>query len=347
MRGAMQWVRPTLRDRLAGWLRPDDRRWTASVAARVVADAMPGLGSGWRTARVTFTSTSMAIATVVHSGSPRRYLVKIPWTVASAASLRQQRTVLANLAREPRLAPLRPLLPRCVGQGEVDGRSYLIEEALPGVCASALMRRPARRRALLEAATAVISDLHARTRSEIVLDRATVREWVDVPLRRIEAAMHTRSRPARLLDAIERLREELTAVLVGRAVHVSWIHGDFWPGNLLAAPPGGRVTGVVDWDCAAPAQLPLHDLLHLHVFAHRLVAGGELGDIVVRALRHGTDRTLAVPPGVVAAWLDTIPPRAALLLYWLRHVLLFIDSKGDHDKPRWVRGNVERVLLNV
>ena len=107
------------------------------------------------------------------------------------------------------------------------------------------------------------------------------------------------------------------------------------------------MTGIVDWDQAAARQLPLHDLLHLHVLARRLARGDELGEIVVHALRHGIDRTLDVPADEAADWLDGIPPRPALLLYWLRHVLLFIDSEGDHDDPRWIRGNVERVLVNV
>jgi aminoglycoside phosphotransferase (APT) family kinase protein len=346
VKGTIARVRPVLRDRLAGWLRPHERRWSAGVAAQLVAEAMPGQ-TGWRTTSVIVTSTSVAVATVVRAECPRRYLVKIPWTAAGVVSLRHQAAVLERLRQEPRLSGLRPLLPRCVGQGEIEGRHYSVEEALPGVSASALMLQRDHRGALLRAATGVISELHARTREQTVLDRSTVYDWVDMPLRRIEELVLTRPQGTRLVDAVARLREELVAVLVGRSVHVSWIHGDFWPGNVLAAAPSGVVTGVIDWDCAGPGQLPLHDLLNLHVFARRLTGGGELGAIVVRALQCGIDQTLAVPAGDVATWLDAIPERAALVLDWLRHVLLFVDSEGDHDKPRWLRGNVERVLVNV
>ncbi|WP_446220876.1 hypothetical protein [Micromonospora sp. IBHARD004] len=78
-----------------------------------------------------------------------------------------------------------------------------------------------------------------------------------------------------------------------------------------------------------------------------MAGGEELGEAVVRALRRGIGEALDVPAREVAAWLDTVPQRAALLLYWLRHILLFIDSEGDHDNPRWFRGNVDRVLVNV
>jgi aminoglycoside phosphotransferase (APT) family kinase protein len=130
-------------------------------------------------------------------------------------------------------------------------------------------------------------------------------------------------------------------------VRTSWIHGDFWPGNLLSAQPGGLVTGVVDWDCASDQQLPLHDLLHLHVFTRRLTRGDELGHIVVRALRSGIGDALGVSAGEVATWLDGVPQRPAVLLYWLRHVLLFIDSESHRDKPYWLRANVEHVLVNI
>ncbi|WP_433616444.1 phosphotransferase family protein [Dactylosporangium sp. CA-139114] len=347
MRTTLQKARPVLRDRLAGWLHRQERRWTAAVAPRLVADATGIRNTGWRTESVSFTSTSVAVATVIRSGSPDRYVVKIPWTAAGADSLRRQATVLATLQQDPRLPNLRPVLPRCLAQATIEGRYSCVEEALPGVSATALMVRRPGRTMLLRAATRLIGDLHARTGEQTALDRPAVRGWVDAPLGRLERFALTLSQPARVLDVIGRLREELIAVLVGRTVRVSWIHGDFWPGNLLAAPPGARVTGVVDWDCATPGQLPLYDLLHLHVLARRLTVGEELGDIVVHALRRGIDETLNVPALEVGAWLDTIPQRAALLLYWLRHTLLFIDSEGDHGNPRWLRANVERVLANI
>ncbi|MEV1288770.1 aminoglycoside phosphotransferase family protein [Micromonospora sp. NPDC049679] len=343
----MQWAQPVLRDRLACWLHRPERTWTAGVAPRLVARATATDAARWRTERVVFTSTSVAVATVRHSGAGGRYMVKVPWIDQAVEGLRRQAAVLDLLRTDPRLPGLRAVLPYCAAEGEVEGRYYCVEGALRGAPASAMMVRRTHRAALLASASQVIRDLHQRTREQTLLDRAAVVEWVDVPLRRLEEFATTHPQRDRLLDTVSRLREELVAALVGHAVHTSWIHGDFWPGNLLAASPDRQVTGIVDWDRAASRQLPLHDLLHLHVLARRLARGDELGEIVVHALRHGIDRTLDVPADEAATWLDGIPPRPALLLYWLRHILLFIDSEGDHDDPRWIRGNVERVLVNV
>ncbi|PWR13827.1 hypothetical protein DKT69_19215 [Micromonospora sicca] len=347
MKVAVQWAQPVLRDRLACWLHRPERNWTATVAPRLVARATATDDTRWRTETVAFTSTSVAVATVRGRGADGRYMVKVPWTDQAVDGLRRQAEVLDVLRTNPRLPGLRQLLPYCAAQGEIEGRYYCVEEALRGAPANGMMLRRTRRAALLASASRVIRNLHLPTRERTMLDRAALAEWVDAPLRRLEEFVATHPRPGRLLDTVWRLREELVVALVGRTVHTSWIHGDFWPGNLLATSPAGQVTGIVDWDRAAPRQLPLHDLLHLHVLARRLARGDELGEIVVHALRHGLDRTLDVPAGEAADWLDGIPPRPALLLYWMRHILLFIDSEGDHDDPRWIRGNVERVLVNI
>jgi aminoglycoside phosphotransferase (APT) family kinase protein len=345
----MVWRRAPLllHERRTRWLHRPERAWTGAVAPTLVARVAAPATAGWRTETVIFTSTSVVVATVAHPRSGRRFVVKVPWTAEAAESLRRHAAVLATLRMDPRLHGLHAVLPRCVDQGEVSGRRYCVEEALPGVPATTIVLRPRRRAALLRAAVRVISDLHACTREQILLDDLAVDGWVHSPLRRLESFAATRPRHGRLIDAVHRLREELMTVLIGRTVTTSWIHGDFWPGNLLAAPPGAHVTGVVDWDRAAARQLPLHDLLHLHVLARRVAYGDEFGDVVIKALRDGIGETLGVHPAEAAAWLGGIPQRPAILLYWLRHLLLFIDSEGHHDNPRWLRGNVERVLANV
>ncbi|GAA1613709.1 phosphotransferase family protein [Catellatospora bangladeshensis] len=339
-------ARLRLHEQRTRWLHRAERTWAGAVAAQLVGACVAGRGRAWHTEAVAFTATSVAVVMVASPGSPRRFVVKIPWTAEGVRRLRRQARVLTDLHRDPRLHRLRPLIPRCAGQGEFDGRYYCVEEALPGVPAGGIALRSARHATLLESAVCLISDLHARTSEVTRLDDATVGAWVDLPLRRLDAYAATRPRGDRLRQGIRRLQDEIVGTLSGRSVRTSLIHGDFWPGNLLVGS-GADVTGVVDWDHAAARQLPLHDLLHLHVLAHRLAHGAELGDVVLRALHHGLSDALDVPAQRVGTWLDGIPQRPAVLLYWLRHIRLFIDSEGHHDNPRWLRGNVERVLVSV
>ncbi|HZN19522.1 MAG TPA: aminoglycoside phosphotransferase family protein [Micromonosporaceae bacterium] len=334
----------------------------AKVTSPLVAEAAPHLAAGtggtgrWRTDQVTVTGTGVAVAVVGCRRTGRRLVLKVPYTAEGAQRLDRQAEVLTALHADPRLDGWRSVAPRHLGHGEAGGLRYWVEEAVPGRPPGAALLRGARDGGVLDTAATLVADLHARTGEQRLLDRATVEAWVEQPLRRIEAycagwgwARPGRARlgrarlgRARLLEAAGQVRAELSAALSGRTVRACWIHGDFWPGNLLAS---GRVTtGVVDWDQAGAGQLPLHDLLHLHIMARRMTTGDELGGVVARALREGVAVAVGVRPERVASWLGGIPPRPAVLLYWLRHVSLFIDSEGHRDNPRWLRGNVERVL---
>jgi aminoglycoside phosphotransferase (APT) family kinase protein len=331
----------------ARWRHRSELRWVAAAAPRILARVEGIPEGGWRTQALRWTGTAVAVAVVAHPGEARRFVVKVPAAAEGAASLRRQAQVLSALDRDPRLHDWQAVLPRPVHQGEVAGRYYFVEEALPGEQAARLVRRGRQALALLDASARLIDGLHSRTAQERRLDGEAVEAWVDLPLRRLERFAETRPRHGQLRAGVERLRHDLATALLGRTVRLGWIHGDFWPGNILASAGSGQVTGVVDWDQAAAGQLRLYDLLHLHLHARRLARGEELGDVVVGALTNGVPEAIGVRAGLVGEWTDGIPPRAALLLCWLRHVALFLDSDGHRDNRYWLRSNVEKVLLHV
>jgi len=340
------WVLPQLLVNRA-WLSVKPRRaWISDVAPDVAAACMPGAPrAGWKSDRVHFTGTFVVVAVVAHRATDRRLVVKFPRTPQAATVLRRQADVLAALHADRRLQGWSPSPPRILGSGYLDGYPYWVEDALPGYQVTASRLRRTRCTTVLDAAVRVIEELHNRTTEQRLADRTVVEGWVDQPIRRLEDFAVTRPRPERLLNALDRIRTELTASLGERAFSSSWIHGDFWPGNLLVS--NMAVTGVVDWDRADLGQLPLHDLLHLHVMSRRMTTGEELGGIVVHALSRGLHEAVSIPADRITGWLDGLSERAAVLLYWLRHVSLFIDWEGHGDNPRWLRGNVEKVLTNA
>jgi Phosphotransferase enzyme family len=329
------------------WRHQPELRWIIAMAPRVLADMEGTPEDRWRTETAMWTGTSVAIAVVTHREHDRRFVVKIPATVEGAAGLRRQVRVLSALRDDPRLRDWEATLPVPVQEGQVAGRYYCVEAALPGEQASRLVRRGDHAVALLDASARLIGGLHSRTAQERRVDDAAVETWVDRPVQRLERFAVTRRRSHELLLSVERLRDHLSGSLLGRTARLSWIHGDFWSGNILASSRSGRITGLVDWDQATPDQLRLHDLLHLHLYARRLRRGEELGEVIVGALRVGLPTVIGVPAGLVDAWTDGMPSRSALLLYWLRHVTLFLDSDGHRDNRYWLRNNVERVLAHV
>jgi Phosphotransferase enzyme family len=337
---------PVLHSTAARWRHRSELRWVAEAAPRLVSRVQPITGGGWRTEAVRWTSTSVAVAVVAHHDSARRLVVKIPSTAGGAASLRRQLRVLSALAGDPRLREWQAVLPKPLHEGDVNGRHFCIEEALPGEPGARLVRR-GRASAVLDSSASLIDELHSRTATERRLDEAAVEAWVELPLRRLERLAHSRLWCGELRERVDRLRRELPDSLLDRTVRLSWIHGDYWAGNVLASPQTGRITGVVDWDQGGPDQLRLHDLLHLYLYARCLRRGEELGDVVVEALKAGVPEAIGVAAGRVESWMDELPARASLLLYWLRHVTLFLDTDGHHDNRYWIRNNIDKVLLHA
>lgn len=312
------------------------RAETCAMIPAIVA-ALPGdlrrEAGGCLVTRSAVTETGCGVIVLAPEGGPARLVVKAPATAHACAAQRRETAVLAELHAESRLGDWRRLLPVARATGTVAGRPYRVDAALPGEPMGGGPR-------LLEAASECVGALHRATATAVEGDEALLRAWVDAPAQAIAEAAHRRER-----ERLEALRRELRAALAGRTLPASWIHGDFWPGNLLVS--SGAVTGVVDWDAAAPRELPLHDVLHLLLYSRRLASGHELGSIVARLLRDAgwasTERRVlarAVGDG-------TIGERHALLLYWLRFAAYNLRQMAGAPLARrmaWRVRNVHAVL---
>jgi thiamine kinase-like enzyme len=188
----------------------------------------------------------------------------------------------------------------------------------------------------------VAARLHRATATKRQCGSRELERWVDDHVRALTA--RARRRDPRL----ERVREELHGALRGRTFATCWIHGDFWPGNLLFARGGRELTGVVDWEAAAPDELALHDLLHLLLYVRRLQTGRELGQLIIELLR-GRRWTEQERRVIDACGPDDLllGEREAVLLYWLRHAAFHVRQQGPSPGYRhrlWEIRNVQRVL---
>lgn len=339
-------------DRLAGWTaRPRQRRLLAAACQLVPAilpqiPPPPGMPppAGWRIQRAQWTQTGVAVIALGAAERTPGAILKLPYTSEGVASLRRQRQVQTTLHAEGGLGAWRDLLPRPLAAGNVAGRFYVVEQALPGQPALPSLADPAARARLQAAAAAAIGRLHRGTSAQLVVDAATLERWVDRPLRLIRQA--TRRRPA-----VERLAAELHAALAGRIVRTSWIHGDFWPGNLLVDPETLAVTGIVDWDLAEPDHLPALDLFHLLWYSRWLAQRRGL-DEVLRALATGSawmpEERAILEAGQAADSMAALPERALLRLSWLRHIAANLGQSAAYARDRqWVARNIDGVLCCV
>lgn len=297
--------------------------------------------SAWRVHRTEWTESNVAVITLGPNMGPPTVVLKLPGTPESAESLRRQNAVLRELHAHPSLGDWRALLPIPLLEGEISGQPYVVEQALPGREMDSILFDPTARTRAYSAAIAAIQQLHQRTARSVTVDGLILDRWVDQPLRLILGA-------ARRDQAVERLALELHEALAGQSLSVGWIHGDYWPRNLLVGPDGVSLTGILDWDLAAPDELPMHDVLNLLLSWPQLVQGRDLGDVVRTRLEGAGwtryERTLleAVKPPMSQ---DTVWERVMLLLYWLRFVATYLAKSPERARdPWWMAKNVEGVL---
>jgi aminoglycoside phosphotransferase (APT) family kinase protein len=121
-------------------------------------------------------------------------------------------------------------------------------------------------------------------------------------------------------------------------------HGDFWSGNLLVE--GGRLTGVIDWAAAGPGQLPLLDLMHLHVSARR-DQGRPLGAAIAAYSRKRTQaEQQAIDEYAGRTGLTRADGERLVAAYWLSATARELTdpdrARDAKATARFLRDNVQR-----
>jgi len=276
-------------------------------------------------------------------------ILKLPQSERAAASLQRQAAVVATLRAHPALQEWLQWLPLPLTTGAVAGRFYLVELLLPGVDGTRLRLNAQGWSTVQTAACRAISHLHQQTATTTTVDAALRQRWVAEPiaaLRRLQPALLT---PAEYEQRLHRLQMELTATLTGRTVAVSWIHGDFTPGNILLDPAQQTITGLIDWELAAPNELPQLDLLQFFITTRMIRQQCEYGD-VIRALLTAQawqdQERLLLATAQKALPGANLADRTLLLLCWLRHIATSVTKAEQYAHHRWWKiRNLEAVLL--
>jgi aminoglycoside phosphotransferase (APT) family kinase protein len=295
-------------------------------------------------AHAELTSTDVAVILVSRGGEPPCAVLKLPMTPESVEGVLRESSTLAALHADDRLGHWRDLIPRPRASGELHGRRYRVDTVLRGrTVLDRLSDGPSRRR-LLDSAAETIHVLHRESATTVEAGDRLVERWIDAPVDDLLARGAARG----LEPGLERLRAELRCALVGRRFSVSWIHGDYWLGNLLFEDADAEPSGIVDWDAAVDSGLPVLDVLHLVVYTRRSVGGQNLGEIVSDLLDGGgwspDERRILDRYGCCDG---SLSERHAILLYWLRHVAHHACQQREGDRfayRRWQAANVRPVL---
>jgi aminoglycoside phosphotransferase (APT) family kinase protein len=275
-------------------------------------------------------------------------IVKIAQKGDAASNLERETATIRALQADARLGEWRTLLPLVLATGEQDDDVYRAERLLPGTPATRLLSAGTDRQRLQRSMAEAIGILHHQTATTCRIDVTRLRSWVYEPIDTLLELSAFRPGWSNFRPAIGRMRSNLGEELLDQSVALSWIHGDYWPANVLVADDGQTITGIIDWDLAEPAGLPLLDIMHLIVTMRMMERRQEMG-VVVSALLRDQDWTPEEEALLASAWAtlpgSRISTRQVLLLAWLRHV--------DHTRTKarrfggpilWESQNVERVL---
>jgi hypothetical protein len=311
-----------------------------ALVPRILADGAPALPAAVRgsvVASAQLTSTDMGIVVLARGPGRSSAVVKLPLSAAAARGLARESASLAALHADARLGDWRELLARPLAAGTVLGQRYRVDSVLPG-------RPVASSPAGTDGALETIHLLHRATAARVP---GRAERWIDEPLRDLER--HGPPPPS-VAARLRRLRHELYGAVASREFSAGWIHGDYWPGNVLFAEGSERPAGIVDWEAAGSPELPIHDVLHVLVSIRRAASGEQLGAIVRDLLgawiwppheRRLLDR--------YATWRHdgSLSDRHAVLLYWLRQVAMNARQRsrvGGYRYRLWERRNVYAVL---
>ncbi|HSD82331.1 MAG TPA: phosphotransferase, partial [Anaerolineae bacterium] len=277
--------------------------------------------ASWQVQDLIGSLNEMTVANLGPIDRPPAAILKLAHSDRAAANLRTQLEVLTRLRADSRLAGLTPLMPSILASGEIADQFYLIEQSLPGRDGRSLLSDPAARTRLQLAAANTIAQLHQATTSTTRVTPEMLKRWIDQPLQALRLVASAHDHGGAVARAVDRLAAELQSSLAGRTVSVSWIHGDYMPGNVLVTADGAQLTGIIDWDLAAPEELPQLDLIHFLLSVRMLAAKHEMGDVVreLLTLEKWTTSELDILIEAQAALPgEVIETRVLILLSWLR-----------------------------
>ncbi|MGH3319528.1 MAG: phosphotransferase [Streptosporangiaceae bacterium] len=300
----------------------------------------------WGIRRVLSTVSDTTVAVAGSERHPCAAVVKLTMSPEGSTLLSRQKTVLAALHNDDALGEWRRLLPRVLAAGTVDDRYFTVESGFAAVDGRTLLHDTGSLRQLVGSAVDAIGELHRRTSAAVRVDDALLDRWVYDRADQVRDALAVRAGDPRA--GVDKLTCFLGGELAGRRVAVAWTHGDYCLGNILVAPGGTRVAGIVDWGQAMRTGMPALDPVTFLLATAVQVSGSELGTIVAERL---SDRPWSADEQrVLAAAQECLPGeplggRALLLLGWLHHVTANLTKSPSYAANRyWLRHNVEAVL---
>jgi O-antigen/teichoic acid export membrane protein len=298
--------------------------------------------TGWQICDVFPSLSKMIVTSLGQEQSNPEIVLYLAQSKSAKEEMQVELDFTQKLFDDPRLLAWSTLLPVFLGNGEIQGKDYWLFSHIKGASGDQVVKHADNPEIVIVAAIRAIRELHAKTAAISPVNEDHLESWVIAPIRSIKHSVlkYYHYGAARILD---NLAAELGEELLDQEMAVSWIHGDYWPGNIFINKDGKEVTGIVDWEQARTRDLPFLDLVNFFLSSRRLISNYELGIIIVELLREDSwqpveqqlwDEHARVLGGKQPSL------RTALLIFWLRHVSDNLARTNDASfNPVWVVNN--------
>ncbi len=259
-------------------------------------------------------------------------MVKVALSDAAGHGLDRHAAALAHLGG---VDGVRGCVPELVARGSLGRHRCVVERAASGSSLTIGSDKGSTSSALQ-----LMAGVHLATAHEPPQGIGPLHEVVGADLARVAQVCRTDTRRR----TVAGLTEALAVGLGAQRLVTSVVHGDFWPGNVLAVGEPGRrqATSIVDWERASPSGLPELDLVHYLLDVH---PGG---------FADGVGASLTSPDGTVGEWLAAagvqvpnpqLGRKLCTVLAWLGHVGAGLETTRRFGAgPLWIRNEVSSVL---
>ena len=256
-------------------------------------------------------------------------------------SLRQDLSIRSRIEDDPVVQGWAHLVASTRWSGDVDNRYVVVEDRLPGSSLDSNTGDDS----TLDRVTEQLYEVHSSTSHTVVADGNRLMTWLCGPAITVSGLLE-RWGHGGLAQRVRSWASRTADELRGRSTRVCLVHGDLWLGNVLGR--NGDVTGLIDWDQAAPHDAALHDIVHFTFYPAAWERQLDLGLIVREALvtdlGEGALGKVLRQRGFDQSCEDIgLEARDALTWYWLRHTARMSAEPGHANNPRWVARNVVAV----
>jgi len=202
-------------------------------------------------------NAKLTVLLVPPGGTTPTMAVKVSTTDTAAAAVERERGRLETLHRAG-LRAVATTVPVVVESVDCNGRPALALSGLPGapMTTSYHRWRHTARAKTVKADFAAVGTWLAAFQTETAGSLAPIDMDSD-------AALAARFGSDALAGTVGARLRQIHARLRQHATPRTWVHGDFWCGNILMAD--SRVSGVVDWEEAAESGEPVRDLVRFAI----------------------------------------------------------------------------------